>query len=271
MPELPDVQVLVDSMNKVLPGLRIEKVPEARDVCVNMPLTKFKSAVTGKTIKRAWRRGKWAVIDLDEPAKMAISLGMGGEVRYDDDIPQMSGKLAFVFELDNGYVMPITFWWFGNVFAYPKGDLASCPRLGKLGPDALSEDVTLGAFREMLAGARGRVKPYLLDQKKIAGIGNVYIQDMLYHAGIHPMRQIPSLSEEEVKKLYRAMVNELEKGIRYGGGPGESDILGNKGTYWDHTKIAYRKGKNCPRCQTVIEEIRVSNTASFICPKCQPL
>jgi formamidopyrimidine-DNA glycosylase len=271
MPELPDVQVLVNSMNGVLPGRRIVKVPEAKEVCLNMPRTKFRSTVEGKTIRRAWRRGKWAVLDLDEPAKMAISLGMGGEVRYDDDVPQMSGKLAFVFELDNGYVMPITFWWFGNVFAYPKGDLASCPRLGKLGPDALCDELTLDAFRKMMAKARGRVKPFLLDQKKIAGIGNVYIQDLLYRAGIHPMREIPALSDDEVTKLYRSMVSELEKGIKYGGGPGESDIIGNKGTYWDHTKIAYRKDKPCPKCKTPIEEIRVSNTTSFICPRCQPL
>jgi len=271
MPELPDVEVLTRSMDQALRAKRIKEVVKARAVCLNIPEKSFRDLVTGKTIKGAWRRGKWAIADLSGGAKMAISLGMGGEVRYGPGMTRPEERLSFIFRLSDGNLLTLHFWWFGNVFGYPDGDLASCPRIGVLGLDALSEEMTLDAFRLLLTRAKGAIKPFLLDQKRISGIGNVYIQEILYDARIHPKRAVASLSGDEVKALYKAMVKQLEMGIKYGGGPGESDIYGNAGTYWAHSRAGYKDGKPCPRCKATIEKLRTGSAVSFICPACQPL
>ena len=112
----------------------------------------------------------------------------------------------------------------------------------------------------------------MLDQKNIAGIGNVYIQDMLFYAKIHPQRTISSLTDKEIGTLHKSMRSVLNESIRLGGLKYEKDFYGKNGRYGpEQFKIAYKPGKPCPVCQTTIQKIKTGSTSSFICPKCQPL
>ena len=121
-------------------------------------------------------------------------------------------------------------------------------------------------------GRRGRIKSYFLDQRFIAGIGNVYIQDILWHAQLHPNRKANTLEPGDISRLHKATRLVLEQGIKYGPGPGEQDIYGNKGR-WGKVKgfpqVGYRTGEGCPECGGAIEEIRVGSTTSYICSNCQ--
>ncbi|MBC7169846.1 hypothetical protein H5T54_02770 [Candidatus Bipolaricaulota bacterium] len=187
---------------------------------------------------------------------------MGGEVRLrlSAEEPDLTRERV-VFRFVDGDQVWIHFRWFGDVHLVPRGDLASHPQLGRLGPDPLSAEFTSEAL--------GALKRYLLDQSFVAGIGNVYVQDILWHARLHPLVPARDLSPADVTRLHRALRHVVEEGVRWGGGPGERDVWGNEGSYADHFQVGYCTGKPCPACGTAIEELRVGSTTSYICPRCQ--
>ncbi len=270
MPELPDIYVLAKSMNKGLYERNISAATVNQPKCLNVSPRRFKSSLSGRVIQFSVQRGKWVISDLDEAWSIAFNLGMGGEIRLLDAAEEPDPKrYRVVIDLDKGDWIGIHHWWFGHVHLIPKGDYSKHPQLSRLGPEPLSEEFTSDRLASMLSGKRGRIKSYLLDQSFIAGIGNVYVQDILWHARLHPARVGGSLQESEIEKLHWAIRHVLNEGIKYGGGPGEQDLWGNKGTYMEHRAIGYRTGEKCPECQSMIEEIRVGPTTSYICPKCQ--
>ena len=159
-------------------------------------------------------------------------------------------------------------WWFG--YAHYAADLANHPMVSKLGPDFMS--LSEGEFREMLVGRRGGIKSYLLNQKRIAGIGNVYVQDPLFKARVHPLRPINSLKDDKIGNLWQAIRDTLEESIDHGGSQWEQNLYGERGR-WDSSffLVAYREGKPCPSCGTAVEKIKTGSTSTHICPSCQPL
>ena len=273
MPELPDLVVLARSMDEALRGQTIADTTINQPKCLNVSPDEFRAAVVGRSVVSVRQHGKWALADLDRDWMLALNLGMGGEVRLHG--PEESadpGRERVTFRLADGRQLWAHFWWFGSVHVVPLGRLAEHPQLAVLGPEPLADDFTVERFAAMLAGRRGAIKKYLLDQKFLAGIGNVYAQDTLWQARLHPLREARSLSAEEVARLHAAILSELRAGIACGGGPGEQDVWGNKGRYHeDHMRVGYRTGKPCPACETPIVELRVGSTNSYICPSCQAL
>ena len=143
---------------------------------------------------------------------------------------------------------------------------------GKLGISPLDKQFTLDYFKKLLKGKKGNIKAFLLDQKNIAGVGNVYIQDTLFGAKLHPQRAISSLTDKEIEALYKSMQAVLKESIKLGGLAYEKDFYGNKGKFGsDQFKIGYKEGKPCPVCGTTIQKIKTGSTSTFICPKDQPL
>lgn len=270
MPELPDIYVLAKSMKEALKGKAITNAHVNQPKCLNTTVKKFKDSIKDCRIEDAQQRGKWILVRLDCDQFLAFNLGMGGEIRLhnQEEIPNPERERV-VLTLDTGEQVWIHHWWFGHVHLIKSNDLAKHKQLSKLGPEPLDDTFTVEKFSEMLKDKRGRIKSYLLDQSFIAGIGNVYIQDTLWYARIHPNRGANTLTDREIKALYDAIQRVLKQGIRYGGGPGEQDIWGHSGTYSKHLQVGYRTGKQCPRCKTTIEELRVGSTTSYICSKCQ--
>ena len=269
MPELPDIVILARSMDKVLNDRSITGVIVNQPKCLNMTPRKLKNRLRDRKIESSRQRGKWIITDLDEKWSLAFNLGMGGEIRLFDQSVAPSPKYhRVVLELDDDWI-GIHHWWFGHVHLVPKDDFSSHPQLSKLGPEPLANDFTAEKLKGMLAKKRGRIKSYLLDQAFLAGIGNVYVQDILWYARLHPTRPANSLQDTEVEKLHSAIQRVLKEGIKYKGGPREQDLFGNEGTYMKHRKIGYRTGLECPECHSTIEEIRIGSTTSYICPSCQ--
>ncbi|MFX1565894.1 MAG: Fpg/Nei family DNA glycosylase [Promethearchaeota archaeon] len=273
MPELPDIVLLVQSMTAGLASKQIVHTNVNQPKVLNQSVSKFRKKVMDRIFQSFQQRGKWILSKLDNEWTLAFNLGMGGELRlqWPPLVPNPKRERV-VFSLSNGSQLWAHFWWFGYIHLLKPGELKHHPQIGTLGIEPLSDEFTETELASMLEGKRGRIKGYLLDQRFIAGIGNVYIQDILWHARLHPDRKANSLQSTEVKNLHQAIRHVLQEGIRYGPGPGEQDLWGNRGQWgkiagWP--QIAYRTGKPCPTCSTLIEELRVGNTTSYLCPTCQ--
>ena len=270
MPELPDIYILARSMDQAITGRKIVGVTVNQPRVLNTKSKTFANRVVGRSVEHVFQRGKWVVCELDESWTILLNLGMGGEVRLHEpgEVPD-GKKQKVVFRLDDGKQVWVHFWWFGHVHLASKGKHSLHPQVSKLGPEPLAEEFTEETLAQMLKRKRGRIKVHLLDQSFIAGIGNVYIQDILWYARIHPERAASDLRPEEVGRLHGAIQKVLRDGIESGGGPGEQDIWGNAGRYTEHLQVGYKTGKPCPACGTIVEELRVGSTTSYICKHCQ--
>lgn len=270
--ELPELTILARQMMKEIAGKRISEVEVANPKCLNMPYEQFQKTIIGKTVKAIESRGKWLFIELDPEYLLLFNPGMGADVIHFESGDRQPDKYHIKFALDDQTGVTIRVWWFCYLHLVRKDEVEKYKLTSKLGITPLDDRFTLDYFRRLLNNKRGIIKTFLLDQKNIAGIGNVYIQDILFNAKTHPNRTIPSLTDTEIKVLHRSIRSALTESIELGGLAYEKDFYGNKGGYGlEQFKVAYKPGKPCPVCQTTIEKIKTGSTSSFICPNCQPL
>src|SRR5512136_2566521 len=262
MPELPEITVLAGQMKAALVGKTFAGIEVLQAKCLNVAPEAFVTALSGATLLGVTRHGKWVLVQTSQ-GWLLLCLGMGGEILLVTraTLPQ---KRRLIFDFDDGTCLAVNFWWFG--YAHYAADPAKHAMVGKLGPHAM--DLSLDKFRALLRGRRGAIKPFLLDQHRIAGIGNVYIQDSLFRAKIHPLRPIASLSEDEIARLWQSIREVLQESIAAGGLAFELNMYGKKGGWWDSSFLTtFRDGKPekpCPACGSTPEIIRVGNTASYI-------
>jgi formamidopyrimidine-DNA glycosylase len=266
MPEIPEIMSRTKELKAELIGKTIQKIEVFQPKCLNVPATTFIKSLTHAMISDVTSKGKWILIDTD-CGWWLENMGMGGEMLLvtRDSLPK---KYRLLFDFTDGRTLSINYWWFGYSHFVKKNSLESHPRVSKLGPNAL--EISQEEFEKLIRGLRGQVKSILLDQSKLAGIGNAYIHDILFLAGIHPLRGSNSLEEKEITRLYNAVHKGLEPSLAKGGAWYELDIYGKPGGFQQKDiLIGYRTGAPCPYCGTLIEKIQTGNTASFICPHCQ--
>jgi formamidopyrimidine-DNA glycosylase len=266
VPELPEIVCRAREMNEELVGRTIRSIEVLQPKCLNVSVEAFKAGLTGAEIRGVSHHGKWLFVGTTQ-GHLLINMGMGGELLLvsRDKLPE---KRRVRFDLDGGEALAINFWWFGNTHFVAPGKLAEHEMTAKLGPNAL--DVSIEEFVELLAGRRGRIKGFLLDQSKIAGIGNAYIHDILFLAKLHPLRTISTLESADVERLHDAIQTELRRSIEAGAASYELDLHGKRGGFTaDDLLVGYREGKPCPECGTAIEKIKTGSTSGFICPACQ--
>jgi len=267
MPELPEIVCRAREMNEHLTGLRIASIDVLQPKCLNLPVEAFKNRLVGARIKATTNRGKWLVVETSK-GHLLINMGMGGELLLvaTDALPE---KWRVRFDLDGGQTLAVNFWWFGNAHYVAPGKLPEHEMTAKLGPNAT--DVSAEEFAGLLSGRRGAIKSFLLDQTRIAGIGNAYVHDILFRAKLHPLRAIPTLVRSEIDGLHRAIRDEFERSIGVGAAWYEVGLDGKRGGFTaDDLLVGYREGKECPVCGATIEKLRTGSTASYLCPRCQP-
>jgi len=270
MPELPEITVLAKQMNSELKGKQVAKIESKQPKNLNMPPNEFARKIKGKTITNAHARGKWVFIKLEPAYYLLINLGMNGDLLYFSPKQAPPEKYHFKLEFADKTGFTLAFQWFGFIHLVHKKDLDKHKLTGKLGITPTNKEFTLNYFKQLLANKKARIKNFLLDQKNIAGIGNVYIQDTLFRARLHPNCKINTLTEEEIEKLYKAIKDTLTHAIKLGGLVYEKDFYGKHGKFTgDHFLVGYKTDKPCPECGTKIQKIRTGSTASYICPKCQ--
>lgn len=269
MPELPEVETVRRELLPLLVGRRVERVEIRWPRLVDRPsLDAFVRHLQGITIRDIWRRGKYLIFDLDSGRHWIVHLRMTGQLRVRDaNDPPDRHTHARVF-LDDGRALHYRDQRkFGRFYLVEREDEV----VGDLGPEPLSETWRPEDLARRLTGRKAAIKALLLDQRVVAGIGNIYADEALFEAGIHPARPGGSLSMEEIKGLYRAIRKVLTEAIAARGSSLSTYVppSGKQGSYQNHRRVFRRAGKPCPVCGTLIERVKIAGRSTHFCPRCQ--
>lgn len=268
VPELPEIVNLAKQIDETLRGKRIEKTEILQPKCLNLPPDQFEKLLKGKEIRGAYSKGKWIFLKLYPGVILLLNLGMGGEVLYFPEEKNLPQKYRLRINFHDRSLLTINFFWFGFLHAVKEKDLSGHSLTAPLGIDPLKKEFNLQNFQKLLKGKKGGIKSFLMDQKNIAGIGNVYIHDILFKAGLHPNRKIQTLKEKDIEVLFQVIKENLGKAAEVGGLVYEVDLFNSPGRFKDFL-VGYQEGKPCPNCGTPILKIRTGGTSSYLCPTCQ--
>ena len=274
MPELPEVETIVRALRPVLVG----KIILSADLLWKRTLASPSSAafvkrIKGQVIIAIARRAKFLNFQLStlrepqgKPFNLLVHLRMSGDLlikegaytpaKHDRLVLNLSDDLSLVFNDARK---------FGRVWLTVNPDEV----LGDLGPEPLDPSFTPQTFHERLHGRRRQLKPLLLDQGFIAGLGNIYTDEALHMARLHPLAQSDSVTPEQAKDLWQAVRTVLEEGIRSNGA--SIDWVYRGGEFQDHFRVYGRDGEPCPVCGMKIERLMVGQRGTHFCPNCQPL
>ena len=267
MPELPEVETTVRGLERVLKGRRIERV-EARRADLRRAFPQdLGQRLTGAKVSALGRRAKYGLIHTDRDDTMVFHLGMSGSWRIDH--PSLEKHDHLLIETDEGRRLTLNDpRRFGSVDLVPTRELQDWPALKALGPEPF--DVTARDLRDRLGGRSAAIKLLLGDQRIIAGLGNIYVCEALYRAGIHPKRPGGSISLERLDKLVLAIRSVLQEAIDAGGST-LRDFISPDGElgYFSKTFAVYdREGRSCA-CGGTVRRIVQGGRSTFYCPKCQ--
>ena len=271
MAELPELLILARQMTDTLAGEIISGFELRQPKCLNAPERDYRQLEGGK-ILGVEARGKWLRLALEGDRLLLLNVGMGADVLY-YHLPERppADKYQCRIDLAGGAGLTMRFWWFGNLHLVARSDLPRHPA-GQVGPTPFDPAFTIEMLEALTGKTRRNVKSLIADQKAIAGIGNAYIHDILFLAGIHPLTPSSRLTPDRVRKLHSAMREGLGRVIDKRGLAYERDIFGNGGGFEKEDFLAgYRQDQPCRVCGTIIQKIKAAGSASYICPRCQAL
>src|SRR3989339_436056 len=265
MPELPEVETIKRDLEKVIVGKKITEVCVHQAAVIRqMSVDKFRKGLEGASIKNILRKGKLLILELSNGKSLAIHLKMTGQLVYPGD----TKKSRVSFKLSDGKWLDFNDQ---RLFAELRllDDWRSLKFVQNLGPEPF--DISLGQFKEMLSKKKTKVKPLLMDQAFISGIGNIYAAESLFRARIHPARPANSISDKEKELLFQEIKATLKEAIQSGGSSIDDYVRlsGEPGGYVKYHKVYGREGKPCLICKTPIKRIALGGRGTFFCPKCQ--
>ncbi|MDP8975600.1 MAG: bifunctional DNA-formamidopyrimidine glycosylase/DNA-(apurinic or apyrimidinic site) lyase [Actinomycetota bacterium] len=278
MPELPEVETIRRDLEKEVLGRRIKQVEVtgARSVRRHESAADFTSRLDGRKITAIGRRGKYLLIHLDSPDVLVIHLGMSGQLlRAKSAREPLERHTHVVFTFTQGgqlrYVDPRTF---GELFVATGDDVEhQVPDLAHLGLDPIDDVISWSRFGELLRARRTKLKALLMDQRFLAGIGNLYADEILWGAGLRYDRSSETLSSQEIRRLARSMSETLQAAIKHRGSSLADeqyrDLFGEVGDFQSHHQVYGREGEACPRCRSPIVRIRSQGRSTFMCERCQ--
>lgn len=224
--------------------------------------------VVGSRIEDVGRRGKFLVLRLSNGRALVVHLRMTGRLLLVDATLPWQSHTRFSFRLDNGEELRfVNVRKFGRLYLVDDAQEV----LGDLGPEPLAEDFEVEDFCTLFEGRRGMIKPLLLNQRFIAGLGNIYVDEALFKAKLHPQRKADTLSADEFGHLYGAVREVLRQAIE-DKGTSRSDYVrpdGREGTHQQRLLVSGRQGEPCPCCAAPIERLVVAGRGTYICPRCQ--
>lgn len=265
MPELPEVETIRRELEPHVIGRSVRGLEfNWEGIVRQLSLEEFRKNLIGQRITGLGRRGKYLIFNLSSGQALVIHLKMTGSLWLKD--PEKFVRA--IIHLDDG-----TNIYFRDPRKFGIMWLVDDEKSvgSRLGPEALGEDFTAKVLAERLKNRAAPIKALLCDQGLVAGIGNMYADEALFMAKIHPMRAGGSLTEEEVKRLHKAIQKVLAAGIQEKGASTDTYFRpsGEPGSAHSHFRVAHRRGENCPLCGTPLERLPVRNRGSYFCPKCQ--
>jgi len=283
MPELPEVETIRLGLQKYLLGSTVTDIEVRLPKMVSGEVAKVK----GAKVLGVRRFGKGLVIDLDNDLSITIHVKMTGQLIYEGSqlspkrtlSPTVGGTLPnqfthVIFKLKetggDAHLYYNDIRQFGWIKIIETAQLSEQSYFKELGPEPL-KDLTLEKFSDILKKKKTPIKPLLMDQKVIAGVGNIYANDALYAAKIHPTRKTNTLTEGEIATLLKELEKVLRKGIEVGGASEWQYVnaTGEKGGYQNFFQVYGKVGKECQRCRTKVEKTVMGGRGTFFCPTCQ--
>lgn len=271
MPELPEVESYKRDLSQILVGRRITGVHVGwPNQIATPPVDELVRRLPGQTVVSVGRRGKYLLFGLSGGDTLLIHLKMSGRLHVESASSPADPHAHVVLSLNGGDELR-----FHDPRKFGRVHLVSDPDevVGKLGPEPLDEEFTVKRFASMLTNRRGRIKPLILNQAFLAGMGNIYANEALHAAGIHPLRTADTLEGEEVERLHAAIQATLLRAIDYRGTTFDGfylDVRGEPGRYQGRLAVYNRAGEACLRCGTPIQRVVIGQRSTYFCPTCQP-
>lgn len=273
MPELPEVETVRRGLWPLVQGRRVldawfsSEAPQL--LAWPSRAEEFTRGLVGQRIEEVGRRGKYLLFPLSGGRTWIVHLRMTGALLYRSHGCQGEAYLRARFLLEDGVFLCYT-----DLRKLGRMWLVEDPAqvVGKLGPEPLGGDLTTSALAERLRRRRTPIKAALLDQTVVAGLGNIYADEALFEAGLHPCRLASSLSLEEVERLRAAIERVLTAALEHGGSSFRAyvDAEGRPGSFHLHVKVFRRTGQPCYRCGGLVERLKVGGRSTHFCPRCQP-
>lgn len=287
MPELPEVETIVRELQNKIKGRRFKSVEVKVPKLVKLKVADFGREIENKQVTEVRRRAKLILIGLDSKKTLLIHLKLTGQLVFRARSGELTvgghpqgGGLAnlpnkfthIIFELIGG-----SFLYYNDLRKFGWMNIVSSVDVGKsldleFGVEPLSSGFTLKKFKEILIKKKNQpIKKFLLDQKNIAGIGNIYADEICFRARIKPLRRVKTLAQVEVKALYKAIIKILKLAISKKGTSTDTyvQITGEPGGFLPYLKVYGRAGEKCMRCGGVIKKIKIGGRGAHFCPKCQ--
>ncbi|MBX5490369.1 MAG: bifunctional DNA-formamidopyrimidine glycosylase/DNA-(apurinic or apyrimidinic site) lyase [Chloroflexi bacterium] len=274
MPELPEVETLRRDAEALLLGRGIVAARVLLPAVLRSPSPeRFVERVQGARFSGARRRAKYLLLDLDRGDTFVVALALYGQLLLctKDQVPP-TGVLVHL-ALDNGEALvAVDPAHFTRLWLVPTPELEAALGFDKLGPEPLAPEFTPALLAQRLDKRRARLKALLLDQHVVAGLGNIYVDEALWRAQLHPARTAASLNGAEIVRLHAAIQAVLREGIADRGTTFHTyrDLRGQPGHHQAQLAVFQRRGQPCPRCGTPIVWLRLASRDTFICPACQP-
>jgi formamidopyrimidine-DNA glycosylase len=275
MPELPEVETMVRDLRTRVVGRTITAVDAPFPGSVVYPgYPEFVQRVAGQEIVDIRRRGKYAGFSLASGDALIVHRGMTGSLLARPTGEPMEPHVRILFGLDDGTELRFDdARKFGKVFVMESTGAERPLPWSRMGPEPLGDDFSPDYLHRRVSSRKASIKSLLLNQEIVAGLGNIYVDEALFHAGIHPSRVACALSRPEIDRLYEAIRRVLRQAV---GGRGTTfsnyrDIEGRSGRYQTLLQVFRRTGNPCPRCGTSIQRLVVAGRGTHFCPQCQVL
>lgn len=270
MPELPEVETIVRGLKQQIVGSQISSVKVNLPKIINLQPETFISLVEGVKIQEVNRRGKIILINLSNEMSLLVHLKISGQLIYSLPEKRLDKHTHLVFDLsDGGQLRYVDVRQFGYLLLVKNSELAQLRQLNTVGYDSLK--ISWDDFKRSISKRKGRIKSLLLNQSFLAGIGNIYADEILHRARIHPLTLVQNLNTSRLKLLYQTIKEVLTQAIQYRGSSVADylDLNGQKGSYQLFHQVYQRKGKPCFTCQNKIESLKINGRSSYFCPHCQ--
>lgn len=292
MPELPEVETISKDLNKKIPGLKIRDFWTDWPKAIRLPkkIEDFKKEIIGRKILKVYRKGKNVLMDLSGGKLLLVHQKMTGHLLLGkwelEKVKREKGKMKSlikgaleekvndyihtIFYLNNGQQLALSdLRKFAKIMAGDKGKIENLPDLKDLGPDPL--ELSERKFIKILSEQKGKIKQVLMDQSVFSGIGNIYSDEILWFAKIHPFTGVEKLSEKELKNIYKHTKQVLREAIKLRGTSISDyrDPEGRAGGYDKIRRVYRREGEKCSRCRSAIKRVKMGDRSAHYCPKCQ--
>lgn len=271
MPELPEVETVRRGLEKLILGKKISNIDIRYSKMIKTDLDEFKRVLPGQVVKSMGRRGKYLLFYLSDKVLISHLRMEGKYFYYPDQVPERKHAHLFIQFADGATLVYEDVRKFGTMELLVPELLEAYFLSKKLGPEPTEQDFDLPTFQKALQRSKKTIKSHLLDQTLVAGLGNIYVDEVLWKAKIHPTRLSNSLTAKEARKVHDETIKVLGQAVEKGGSTIRTytNAFGEDGTMQEFHQVYDKAGQECSRCGAMIEKIQLGGRGTHFCPKCQ--